>query len=58
MKYSMQDKKQYNEKGERHGYWEVYWNTGELSYKGYFINNETYGFWINPSVPYKIYYAR
>lgn len=41
----MQDKRPFNEQGQRHGYWEVYFNDGTLAYKGTFINGKRYGFW-------------
>ena len=34
----MQECNQYNEKGERHGYWEVYWDSSNLWYKGTYLN--------------------
>jgi len=32
--------KQYNAKGQPHGYWECYWGNGELMYKCVFINGK------------------
>ena len=34
---------QYNINGERHGYWEVYYNNGKLNYKVGYINNLCHG---------------
>ena len=33
-----------NKDGQRHGYWEVYWD-GTLWYKGNFINGDYDGYW-------------
>ena len=33
-----------NDKGQRHGYWEVYFDNGELWYKCVYINGELNGF--------------
>jgi len=33
-----------NAKGQRHGYWEYYVNTGKLCYKCVFINGKLNGF--------------
>lgn len=38
---------QYNEKGERHGYWEVYYGKGKLHYKGNYHNGKAHGYWEN-----------
>ena len=35
----------YNEKGEKHGYWEYYFGNGKLSYKGSYLNGEKHGYW-------------
>jgi len=32
-----------NDKGQRHGYWQMYWD-GELSYKCVFFNDKEIGF--------------
>ena len=53
----MQDKTQYNGKGQRHGYWEIYWSNGKPHYKGMYINGIDLGFWIEDTIE-KIYYAR
>ena len=37
--------KPYNNKNQRHGYWEVYLPNGKLYYKGNYINNEQIGYW-------------
>lgn len=36
---------QYNEKGQKHGYWEVYHENGNLLSKGNYINGEKHGYW-------------
>jgi antitoxin component YwqK of YwqJK toxin-antitoxin module len=36
---------QFNDKGQKHGYWEDYWSNGSLFYKGNFINGERSGHW-------------
>jgi len=33
-----------NAKGQRHGYWEYYWENGKLHFKCVYINGETNGF--------------
>ena len=35
----------YNEKGEKHGYWEYYFDNGQLDYKGSYLNGEMHGYW-------------
>jgi len=35
----------YNEKGERHGYWEWYYSCGQLSSKGKYVNGKQDGYW-------------
>ena len=42
----MQDKRPYNEKGLPHGLHEVYWDNGNLWYKGTYIKNKRNGLWI------------
>jgi hypothetical protein len=37
------DIRPYNNKGERHGLWEVYWDGG-LLYKSFFQNNKEIGY--------------
>ena len=39
------DKTPKNEKGEEHGYWEVYYFNGQLGYKGNYINGKEDGYW-------------
>jgi antitoxin component YwqK of YwqJK toxin-antitoxin module len=50
----------YNDQGEAHGYWEVYWNNGQLLYKGNYINGKEHGYWEwyydNGKLNTKIYY--
>jgi len=51
----------YNEKGERHGYWEDYWSNGQLCYKGNFVNGQRHGYWeryySNGKLWYKVNYV-
>ena len=58
----MQDKQPYNEKGEAHGYWELYWENGQLLYKINYINGKQHGlwelYWIDGNLRDKRYYAR
>ena len=35
----------YNDKGQKHGYWETYWGNGQLRYKGSFLNGKMHGDW-------------
>ncbi len=39
------DIKPVNEEGQEHGYWEEYWFTGNLMYKGYYNNGNRHGYW-------------
>ena len=41
----MQECNQYNENGQRHGYWEDYWYQGQLWFKGYYVNGKLDGYW-------------
>jgi len=34
-----------NDKVEQHGYWETYYNNGNLWYKGFFKNDLRHGYW-------------
>ncbi len=34
---------EYNDKGEKHGPWEVYWNDGNIMYKENYINGKEHG---------------
>jgi antitoxin component YwqK of YwqJK toxin-antitoxin module len=36
---------EFNNKGERHGYWEKYYANDNLDYKGYYINDKRHGYW-------------
>jgi antitoxin component YwqK of YwqJK toxin-antitoxin module len=36
---------QINEKGHRHGYWEDYWSSGKLWFKGNYDNDLPHGYW-------------
>ncbi len=51
---------QYNDKGELHGYWEVYHNNGNLWYKGNYINGEYIGNWewfnVDGNIIEKVFY--
>jgi antitoxin component YwqK of YwqJK toxin-antitoxin module len=33
-----------NNKGPRHGYWEVYWSNGKLMYRSFFHNGKEVGY--------------
>ena len=37
--------KQFNKKGEPHGYWEIYHLNGRLYCKGNYVNGERKGYW-------------
>ena len=55
----MQDKKNIeprNNKGQRHGYWELYWTDGTLFYNVFYVNNIKLGF--SQLYNTKEYYAR
>jgi len=36
--------RQYDNKGQKHGYWEVYWSNGNLCYKGFYQNGKLVGY--------------
>ena len=38
------DIKQFNQKGQPHGYWEVYFPNGSLGYKGFYNNGKPVGY--------------
>ena len=38
------DIESFNNKGEAHGYWEVYYYTGDLMYKGFYQNGKLVGY--------------
>jgi antitoxin component YwqK of YwqJK toxin-antitoxin module len=50
-KQKMEQKKElnlinlYNEKGEKHGYWERYYGDGQLYYKGNYVDGKQHGYW-------------
>ena len=48
---------QYNNNGEKHGPWEVYYNNGKLNYKVGYINNLCHGlceiYWDNGQLQFK-----
>ena len=50
----------YNEKGEKHGYWEIYYDNGKLYSKGNYVNGKEHGYWevywYNGELYYKGYY--
>ena len=50
----------YNDQDERHGYWERYWDNGQLWYKGNYVNGKQHGYWEryypNGKLKDKIYY--
>ena len=51
----------YNDKGQRHGYWEFYFNTGQLMYRCFYSNGNANGFaeqycWTDGKVTEKTYY--
>jgi antitoxin component YwqK of YwqJK toxin-antitoxin module len=54
------DIRPYNDKGERHGYWEKYYLNGNLWYKGNYVNGNRHGYWEwyhdNGQLDSKIYY--
>ena len=35
----------YNEKGEKHGVWESYYDNGQLFYRGNYVNGQRHGLW-------------
>ncbi len=39
------NKYNYNDKGQRHGYWELYWLNGNPWCRGSYINNAATGYW-------------
>lgn len=45
------EKNQLNFNNLREGYWERYWDNGDLYYKGNYINGKRVGYW-------EIYYKR
>jgi len=54
-----EDKRPFNDKGQRHGLWESYWTNGQLYYKCVFINNKQNGFegkyWNSGKITHKRY---
>jgi len=51
----------YNNKHQRHGYWEMYYSSnGQLMYKGFYQNNKLVGYdedyWNNGKLTKKTYY--
>ena len=49
-----------NEQGQRHGYWEDYYENGQLMSKGNYVNGKAHGYWkdysYNGKLEYKTYY--
>jgi antitoxin component YwqK of YwqJK toxin-antitoxin module len=41
----MKNIKTRNDKGQAHGYWEVYLSNGNLMYKGNYVNDKRVGYW-------------
>jgi len=35
----------YNEKGKKHGVWELYYGNGQLSFRGNYVNGKRHGVW-------------
>jgi len=35
----------YNDKNQKHGYWEIYWQTGNLAFKGNYLNGQKIEYW-------------
>ena len=33
-----------NNKGQKHGYWEIYWVNGDINYIGNYRNGKEYGY--------------
>jgi len=65
-KHKMEQKKAlnlinlFNAEGKRHGYWEVYYHNGNLSYKGNHVDGKEHGYWEyyydNGNLFYKCFY--
>ena len=36
---------EYNDRGQRHGYWEKYYSNGEFLYKGHYLDGKVIGYW-------------
>ena len=53
--------RQYDNKGQKHGYWEVYW-AGKLNFKSFFQNDKLVGYeefydsYINSKLSEKVYH--
>jgi antitoxin component YwqK of YwqJK toxin-antitoxin module len=51
----------YNVNGNRHGYWEYYYDNGNLSYKGNYVDDIKHGYWeyywSNGNLFYKVNYV-
>ena len=50
----------FNAKGEKHGYWESYYDNGNLWYKGNYVDGKEHGYWesyyYNGNLYYKGFY--
>ena len=49
----IQNIKPKNSKNQNHGLWIHYFSNGKLCYKGQFINDIEYGYWIDNWTKYK-----
>ena len=48
-----------NNKKQAHGLWLCYYNDGNLGYKGHYINDIKYGYWIeNRFKPETVFYIK
>lgn len=50
MKTPITNIKPYNNKEQRHGYWVIYYLTGDVFFKGNYINNNKVGYWVKYSL--------
>lgn len=55
-----ENKEPRDKQGKAHGYWEVYWNNGNLQYKGVYIHGIRYGrhidYYTNGNINYNEYF--
>jgi antitoxin component YwqK of YwqJK toxin-antitoxin module len=49
---------QYNAEGKKHGNWEVYWDNGQLKYKGEYIHDKLNGPWIGYHKDGRLWYKQ
>lgn len=58
----MQDKRPYNKKGQKHGYWVTYFSTGEIWWLENYVNGKQCGLdeWydVTGQVKQRLYFAR